>query len=563
MPLERTIQKAIVRETGEVIDNLDEYFDDRKSSYLIRQESNRDNINFECLCCGQKLVVSQSKNYNIYLKHLPNSEYCELKDENLSTKEIEVYNNILDSKESERHKFLKKRIGELLKIEKNISEIRIDDHFIFNDRRKKRRPDVYCKYLDKEIVFEIQLSQLSQKYILGRYDFYKAKGIYLVWILDYFDVRGSTSTELDIKYLSKHQNYFRFIDESNHFKLKCEYKYTFLNPVNNQFQDKWNEVNIGLDKLNFDDKNIEVYFHNFLKEKEELELLQTKNREIIEEKRKQKEEEREQDRVVCKVYEFLEDIGREKANEYNPDFNKLKNQLREFTEVELKTLNSRLDLNNSNRIFNWIRNANSKDRYFLDFILSSLNIEFNVNKLDNNGNSVFYHLFINEEIPYIHNKEEFLKILFKAGYKFNLEDETTLKSYLLQVNLNDLFLEHKTLYIIANRTPKWLIDKLFETRIRKVVMILESFLQKTLISYNYPNNVWLNLAQNSIQHYPEYWTYILSAIKFSKLYDTILSNDKKGSLKDKINNFTELSYKEDKDFTQLFMNLYPELIYTE
>ena len=71
----------------------------------------------------------------------------------------------------------------------NIYTVIIDNKFIIKENGK-RKPDVYCKFQDKELVFEIQLSDLSLNYILNRYEFYRRNGIYLIWILDKFDIHN-------------------------------------------------------------------------------------------------------------------------------------------------------------------------------------------------------------------------------------------------------------------------------------------------------------------------------------------------------------------------------------
>lgn len=268
-----------------------------------------------------------------------------------------------------------------------------------------------------------------------------------------------------------------------------------------------------------------------------------------------KKRKKKKNRAIYKIDEFLNDIAKEKSKGYYSDFRELQRQLRDFNELELELINNRLNLDKNTKIFNWIKNASGDDFKFIEFILASF--YFDINRVDNQGNSLFYHLFTNEDIPYIHNKERFLKSLFSKGQQFNENDKVILKAYLVNNNHNDFYNEYQTLYTIANSAPKWLIEKLFESRTTKVSLIIESFLQKRLIGFRYSPNEWLRLADNSIQHYLEYWTYILSAIKYSNLYNEIL----KGNLKKKITHFSFLTQKEDKDFNQLFMHLYPQLIY--
>lgn len=87
------------------------------------------------------------------------------------------------------------------------------------------------------------------------------------------------------------------------------------------------------------------------------------------------------------------------------------------------------------------------------------------------------------------------------------------------------------------------------------ILIIESFLHNKLIGFNYKSNIWLRLTQNAIEHSPNYWEEILLEVKYSGKYDYLLKRDKKGKLKRKIDDFNE-------DFIQLFIHLYPELVYS-
>lgn len=552
MAFERSIKSALIKETGEIIQS-DDYFKNKQKGDEIRTEYNRGNITFLCLDCRQKLSLSKSNKRTFYLKHFSNSEYCELKEESLSSKEQEIYSKILISKESPRHIFLKTKIGKLLKETKNVSEVRIDDCFIFNDKGKRRKPDVYCKYLDKKIVFEIQLSTLSQKYILGRYDFYKEKGVYLIWVLDNFDVEGKTATELDIKYLSKHQNYFRFKDTTD-FQLNCKFKQTHLN-TKNQFYDEWNEVDITLDKLQFDKENNEVYFYNFLKNKEEKLIIQKRNQEQIEKQKEEKRLQKEQDRIAYKTHDFIEAIGDEKEK-YKSDFSKLKNELNDFDDEELKFLNQRLKLDEREKIFDWLEKGNESDYEFLKFILESYQIDLDVNiNHKTTGKNVFYYLYNNVEI---YQKERFLKLLFRKGYKFSDNDKSLLQDY-CQDSYDD-FERSVLIYQFANHTPKWLIDTLFEYKSQRVICVIESCLNKKIIGFKLKG--WIALLNYAIHNFPEYWEYIEKSLKSNNLFDEITTKDKKGTFQKKLKEYhNNQSDEYNRDFNHLFQHLYPELIY--
>lgn len=550
MSFERSIKSAIIKETGEIIKS-DEYFNNRQDSYEIRAAYNRGNITFLCLECRQKLGLYKSHKHTFYLKHLPNSEYCELKEESLSVQEQEVYSEILISKESPRHIFLKNKIGELLKETQNISNARVDDYWIFNKEGKKRRPDVYCKYFGKEIVFEIQLSNLSQRYILGRYDFYKEKGIYLIWILDNFDVEGSTTMELDIKYLSQHQNYFRFKDTAS-FQLNCKFKQTHLN-TENQFYDEWNEVDISLEKLQFDTGNNEVYFYNFLNNKQEKLAIQERNKVRIEKLKEEKRIRKKQDRILSKNYNFFQRIATEKEKHIS-DFSDLNTELSSFNEEELTALNTSLAIDDKGRLFSWLKHGDNFDYEFFDFLLSSPQIDIDINKKDKEGNSICWHLFNNDSI---YSKEQYLKLFFKNGFKFLKEDEILLKNHYNSID------EQQRIILVSQlsiHTPKWLIDTLFEYKSQRVLCVIESCLENKIVGFKFKG--WIALFNYAIYNYPEYWEYIELTIKYKELFNEIISLDKKGTFQSKKEQHTKEKNGSNKKFGELFADLHPEIVYT-
>lgn len=560
MNYERSIKLAFDKITGEII-NADDVFDDRSIGFEIRKKYNRDEIDPHCLECENRYIVSSSSCDRLHFKHSPTDDYCILKDENLSPKVKEEFYEIYKSKESERHKHLKNRIGNLVSNIEGVSEVYIDSKFIFNGN-DKRKPDVYCKYYDKEIVFEIQLSALSQRYILNRYDFYKSKGIYLIWILDNFDVTGQSQMEKDIKYLSKHQNFFKLDEEAEIFKLQCTYKFTFLSSEN-KFMDKWNEVIISLDKLKFDKINFETYFYNFGKEKEIIVELQNKNEARIKKERLDKEVQEKQEKDLReknqkkeslnkKIDDILFEIKRLKDNQIAV-YDNVINQLREFEENELETFNSRLKLNKNNKLFEWFTKATNKDFSFLKFILECGYIEYDSNLIrDEKGNKIVDFLYNNKELPFLY----FFKMLLKRGYKFKKENEVFIVE-----SFPDEFHKAQSLITISYlsngfENPNF-IQYLFD--FEKVVCIIESAKQERIIGYKYKPNDWINFANNVIQYYPKYWEYIELAFKYFGLFEKLIELDLKQSFRKKLYNFYSTEVKTDYGFDYLFSALYPEI----
>ena len=119
--------------------DADDLFDTKKNAFEIRRQVSRDEFDFYCKECHQQLEVSTSKYDRLHFKHSRGADYCILKDEDLSPEEHEKFTQNLQFKESERHKFLKHRIGDLLNTTSGVhtSSISVDNKFIVRGNEKR------------------------------------------------------------------------------------------------------------------------------------------------------------------------------------------------------------------------------------------------------------------------------------------------------------------------------------------------------------------------------------------------------------------------------------------
>ena len=117
-------------------------------------------------------------------------------------------------------------------------------------------------------MFEIQLSNLSNKYIRSRYHFYKRNNIFLVWVLEDMDlIRENKNTmSLDIKYLAQHHNLFKLNEKATDFQLTCSYKDYFIDV--RTVKSKWREKSVTLNLLKFSTPEYQVFYKNGLQNKE-------------------------------------------------------------------------------------------------------------------------------------------------------------------------------------------------------------------------------------------------------------------------------------------------------
>jgi hypothetical protein len=540
----RSIKIALDKTSGEILE-ADEEFKKSNDPFKKRRQYHSKEIIYSCLECDQELIISDSKFNRLHFKHKPGHTYCILSDGNLTPKEQDVFNRILVAKESERHIELKNKIGTLLKYVDGVdsSTISIDNKFIIR-KDEKRRPDVYCKYRDKELVFEIQLSDLSLGYILSRYEFYKKYKMYLIWILDDFDLHNQGTLERDIKYLTKHENFFKLDENSKEFKLECEYKYPFLTD-DNRLLTKWLNKSIKLSQLKFDAAIYQAYYYNFGDNKNKADKQQKIQEQEIQKIGLLQEANEEAEDILNEIRKFRE-------KKYFR-FDSIKDRINQLNPFELETFHAKLALKSFNTpMISWFNNATSGELFFLEFLITCDKIGIDINRKTKNDLTVLQILIDNESL--IKNEKEILlKKLIEFDYNLNLNDTSKLNDFLSDY-------EQVFLYETCNRLKNRKLSPLvFEHS--KIIFIIESAKRQQLLGFKYKNNKWIQLSNLAIQYYSKYWEYIESAFKYYNTWKLVEQEDTKGTFNKKLLNYYSEMPQQDFGIDELINELYPE-IYT-
>jgi competence CoiA-like predicted nuclease len=551
---DRSIKYAVNKDTGEILE-AEKYFDSKSAAFQERKNFARGQLSVVCYECGQDLLISSSKKSVVHFKHYPGHEPCLLTSGDLSIHELEGFNAVLEAKESERHIFLKNKIGSgLAKIE-GIEErsIAVDNRFIKHGDQK-RRPDVYCKFRGREIVFEIQISPLSLKYILSRHDFYKEHGIYLIWILDSFDFQNQGPLEKDIKYLWKHQNFFRLNEKCENFVMQCEYKKPFLN-ASNEYQEKWSRADISLDCLKYDEVDFQAYYFDLPTKSKIIYKEQKERSRLIRKEQEVKVESPKSINVHYQVDSLLECIKNARKFKWpDKDYEALKKEVDTFDDDQLLLLNQKLDLKNIKiPILRWIGSAKSNDYGFLKFIFSTEGIDKNLKETDENGSNAFFELMNNKNLS-ITNRIKLLQVLLEHEYELTGKDLEQLRQI---VDFKDLIL----LELSNGLRERRLVPMIFEDDNSEVILIIESIKRKEIIGYNYKENIWLRLALNAIEHYNGYWTYLEAAFRYYGLWSEVIEADKTGKFNTKPNKTNFYQFGGNLNFRDIMRELYPEIYF--
>lgn len=547
---DRSIKIALDKASGKILD-ADDIFKNTKDAFQIRKSYHEKLLDVLCCECHQDLIVSGSKYDRLHFKHKPQHTYCALTDEKVTPKEQELHTQIFTAKESERHKELKNKIGKLLKTvpDVDLDSINIDSKFIIKDG-EKRKPDVYCKFLDKEIVFEIQLSSLSLTYILNRYNFYKKHGIYLIWILDNFNIHDQGILEKDIKYLTKHHNFFKLDERSETFQLECEYKLPFLEN-DNVLKTKWQKRSVTLLELNFDEESVQAFYYNLSDNETKIKeiLKQRIERSQIAEQIRQEQEKF--NKAESKAKRLIDKIKYHR--EYTPyDFSDISKELDSLNEFEKLTLNNILNFNqrSSSPLISWINKSNNRDSTFLSWIIENEVINLDINLVEESGKTAIQALIRNKNIT---SRNQPILSLFKKGYMLTDQDQLELLAL-----KNDKNFEHDYyVYTFCNKLrDRSLVPDV--VRFAKLLFIIESVRQKELIVFNFQGNKWISFANNAISSYSQYWEYIELTFKEFGLWEHLEKIDNKQTFHKKLMKLYQDMPTQSYDFDSVFNDLYPK-----
>ncbi len=566
----RAINRVREQNTKKIIE-AKEVFKTSKSTFSFRKKLGTGEFKLSCLECGQALHIAVSENVRPHFKHFPDSYDCILKKDTLSEDKIKSIDRHLESKESPRHIELKNKIGGSLFKNKAFKNVSVDDKFIMSNG-EKRKPDVYCEYQGKRIVFEIQLSHLPLEYLLKRCDFYQKNQIYLIWILDNLNPKRQSQFQKDIKYINKYETFFQFDEEFEDFKLICHYKSWFLNQ-DNDLRQKWQKKSVTFDQLKYSQDDFQVYYYDNEQEKKKLLAQQEQREKEIQEERErrtkelQEQRQRKKEQRVSNLLERIKDI-KEGRRSYLSFREEIFDDVWSLDDDEKKMFTQKFKVKNP--FIRWIEElSNSYDRDFLELmIILCRQLGFNIN-CSESGKTTLVALLENKniypnslivkmlQVGYIITDSDFKKIK-----ETDEKDKIPICFFKYANDLNRRCLEwwikededgFETFYTHTSSIE--LIEFLFKNY-SDLIKVIESAKRKKIIGYKF--NSWIAFANNTF-YYKEYWKYIELAFKYYGLWDTILKLDKKGSFKRKYQELQKNYPKQDSACEDLLSVLYPEL----
>lgn len=216
VPKQLTIDKVVDVEDGSEIDAR-EFFSKSEDEILHMRRTLQDAIildrpKYVCKYCGQMVKISgrnTQRGRASFFSHLYDSDDCDCKTTTGLSKALINAQKYGEYGESKRHKQTKKIIEDALKdtnsVAKGITDVQKEktvfgSHPLF----RWRRPDIYAKYNDLEIVIEIQLSTTFASVIAEREMFYKMNNIFLIWVFNF----AQNEEHVDLRNLMMKDIYF-------------------------------------------------------------------------------------------------------------------------------------------------------------------------------------------------------------------------------------------------------------------------------------------------------------------------------------------------------------------
>lgn len=277
----RTIELILDVENKQIIES-DDFFNQSEHNIIkarsVLELSYRSGISkFKCAICEQDVKIIGRRIFDrhktiYFFSHLPNSYDCPIKTDNkLSLSEIlsKKYRGINEGPLHKRLKcFIVDRLKDSTSQKKGFNNVETEKTFKGGEVTEKqwRRPDVFARFNNNQLVLELQLSTTFLSVVVARDIFYNLNETYILWVFGSFNIEDQKLMEKDLYYAHKRNV---FVLDNNAQNLSREKKELVLNCywqlpkiVNNHVEIEWHHKMVTIDELTFDEDNFEVYYYN-------------------------------------------------------------------------------------------------------------------------------------------------------------------------------------------------------------------------------------------------------------------------------------------------------------
>lgn len=518
-----------------------------------------------CAYCKQPVVLRGRKYQDggetiFYFTHMYRSDDCIVKTlHRLSTEQITCikYNG---EKESDLHFDLKSKIAHFLRSDTAVSEVSVEQ--IYKDvaiSQQWRKPDILATWHSQKIAFELQLSTTFLSVIVGRTLFYKDRSVFLIWVFPNFSLNNDLQkfTQKDVYYNNNFNVYVldkRAISESiklGKLVLTCYFKQHSI--AGDELNSCWSSELITLNDLTFNDQTLEVWYRDSPTEKKLLEE-QLKKKIVAQVLREQAVA---LERKVSRAVEYLRSFGKTDLNPAGQFDDDILDDIEE--EEEIEKVNNALGFAGKNARWFADHLINGTKKAFVDYVCFQSKITIDLSKvMFNRGESVF------EQVVYLDSQTDFeraITLLLCSGYTLNEKDWKIFdnlhdKNYANITEYERTYIERwATIYILNSRFSRFDLKRAKE--IWKVLIALLCIKSDLMIGYKFRN--MRELVNHLLEHHKDFGNYFLDALKTFGRYGALLSEDKKGKIKAKIDSFAKEKPTQKGGYHFVICSVFPEL----
>lgn len=243
---------------------------------LVRARRNGQKLWVCALCQGPVYIaggLGRTKRRS-HFRHFVDSPRCPYQTRGKLDKETIRRIKYNGAKESSLHHWMKESLASLLQDDLKVADLAVEKTFFHQDGgRNWRRPDIACSWQGIRIILEIQISSDFVDVIVGREDFYRGQGVFILWVFNKFDTEKFTVRDI---YVGSQKNCFIFNDRTLALSLdrgaltfECHYEEPVV--ANGEIIDEWHEIDVTLEDLTFDQDRMQGFWFDYeLAEKKHL-----------------------------------------------------------------------------------------------------------------------------------------------------------------------------------------------------------------------------------------------------------------------------------------------------
>lgn len=547
--MEYSIRNVFDEETGEAYDA--HVVLKGQKGFEFRKQFHSGNQILRCPECKEKATVFISHG-RVFFRHFPSTTYCSLKDPGFTAAERKEIEQHIANRESERHKGLKRELGNYLKLVDgvNADTVSIDDRFL-KDHLEKRRPDVFCEYNNLKIAFEVQLSRLPAKYIFKRHEFYQRNEIYLVWVLDNFNPKNTTQTARDIKYLNAHQNYFSFNDHATPASFTAHFKEGLINHRNEAYYE-WNKQTISLSELKLDMKEYQVFYVSFADE--ERETLEEIRRSAVAKKVTRSQDIPEHiiigpdlEKKIKPALELLRTFYTSDSENCIPF---IENEIENLDFNQFNALNQKVFKTDDSALFFRLLEKEGKS-YFFKYLLSHDRFDKQLNTKNPEGQNLLEAVLSHPKLLF---RQRIIQLMFANGYKLTGSDNDYITSCVIH-NESRQEREMRIIKIHAYNYLKELHTIEFYDKLEGAIMTMLTARHNKIIGFGFKNLI--EVANNAIHNYKDVWHYIERVLRHYKRWDALIESDTKGTFREKLRDYQGAGVEKNYEAEAVLFKLFP------